>query len=346
MKTKSLFMGLFLTLVMFALVSCEKDKPLNTNPNASFNRDLMDSELMTHIGDFVNMSNFLKNSKSFVADEEMVACDIDTLELWYSQDFPFGIVTITDDDENLIVKYELYPELILAGWSFHTTYLFVGDYANLPYTVNTLGNTVLDWHATGMVAYTSNPTVVIRKISLETLDECFGIATKVKLNNPTGGQNPNPRAILLNDGLRGAYTWAEYYEYCICDNPCESPGTGTQGYWHKVLHWEDWGISEITIGGITYTAAEATELIKKAGANDKTYDMFAQLVAAKLNVLIGNCDWCIADDIDLADAWMVLYSLGSGVLADGDAWKFDGEVLKDLLDEYNNGESDCALPRD
>lgn len=341
MKTKNLFIGLFLTLVMFAFVSCEKDRTLNTNPNAKFNRELMDSELLTHLSDYVNMSNFLKNSKSFVADE-VVMCDIDTLELWYGQNFPYGIVTITDDGVDLIIKYELYETLVDAGWTINRIYLFIGDYENLVY----LSGGSVDWMSTNQEICELNTVVYESRTPLDELDDCFGIATKVKLNNPTeGAQNPNPRAILLNDGLRGAYTWADVYEYCICDNQCEGPGTGTQGYWHKVSHWEDWGISEITIGGITYTAEEATELIKKPGKGDKTYDMFAQLVAAKLNVEIGNCDWCIDDVIAAADAWMAQHQVGSNTHADGIAWE-EASNWHYLLDEYNNGRLVCASHRD
>ena len=78
---------------------------------------------------------------------------------------------------------------------------------------------------------------------------------------------------------------------------------------------------------------------------DKTYNMFLQLVAAKLNVLIGNEDICIADTIDAADIWMATYGpVGSGVAAKTDAWKI-GEPLHEMLDQYNNGEL-CAPERD
>jgi len=72
--------------------------------------------------------------------------------------------------------------------------------------------------------------------------------------------------------------------------------------------------------------------------------MFRALVAAKLNVLIGYEDSCIADTIVEADAWMASYPVGSGVEASSDAWE-DGESLYELLDEYNNGEL-CATARD
>ncbi len=122
-----------------------------------------------------------------------------------------------------------------------------------------------------------------------------------------------------------------------------SPGVGTPGYWKN--HPEAWPVDEITIGGILYTKDEAIAIMNMEVAGDKTYNMFFHLVAAKLNVLIGNASSCIAETITAADAWMAAYGpVGSGVAAKSDAWD-DGEPLKDMLDEYNNGEL-CAPERD
>ena len=49
-------------------------------------------------------------------------------------------------------------------------------------------------------------------------------------------------------------------------------------------------------------------------AGDKTKTMFAQLVCAKLNVLIGNDDSCISDAIEATDAWLTRYPVGSGMI--------------------------------
>ena len=66
--------------------------------------------------------------------------------------------------------------------------------------------------------------------------------------------------------------------------------------------------------------------------------MFGALVAAKLNVLIGNPSSCIEDTIADADDWMAAYGpVGSGVRAKSDAWQVDGESLYEMLDDYNNG---------
>jgi hypothetical protein len=125
----------------------------------------------------------------------------------------------------------------------------------------------------------------------------------------------------------------------------EAPGTGTPGYWKN--HPDAWPVDTITIGGVLYTKAEAIEIMETAGKGDKTYTMFNQLVAAKLNVLIGNPSSCIAATISDADDWMTANPLGSGVKANAAVWKNpgQGEDLKDMLDDYNNGLL-CAPPRD
>ena len=121
------------------------------------------------------------------------------------------------------------------------------------------------------------------------------------------------------------------------------PGTGTPGYWMN--HPKAWPVDEITIGGITYSKAAAIAYMKAAVKKDKTYTLFPALVAAKLNVMVGNDSSCISDIILQADAWMALHPIGTGVAARSDAWQLEGECLYTLLDMYNNGEL-CAPSRD
>lgn len=126
--------------------------------------------------------------------------------------------------------------------------------------------------------------------------------------------------------------------YCPCN-----PGTGTPGYWKN--HPEAWPVEEITIGGIPYTKEGAIAYMKMAVKKDKTFTMFPALVSAKLNVLIGNDDSCIADTIAAADEWMATYGpVGSGVRGSSSAWQ-EGEPLYLSLDDYNNGFL-CAPHRD
>jgi hypothetical protein len=135
---------------------------------------------------------------------------------------------------------------------------------------------------------------------------------------------------------------------CAWDDccPCCQPGCGTPGYWMN--HPEAWQfdstiITSITIGGITYSQADAIALMKAPVKGDKTLILFPALVAAELNVLIGNCDCCIADVIAAADAWLADHPAGSDDVTNCD-WKC-GEPLYLCLDAYNNGLL-CAPSRD
>ena len=119
------------------------------------------------------------------------------------------------------------------------------------------------------------------------------------------------------------------------------PGTGTPGYWKN--HPEAWPVGSITIGGVTYSR-DAAIFLMGLPDGDKTYTVFRALVAAKLNVLIGNDSTCILSTISAADDWMADYGpVGSEVRASSLAWTL-GEPLYGRLDAYNNGEL-CAPHR-
>jgi len=121
------------------------------------------------------------------------------------------------------------------------------------------------------------------------------------------------------------------------------PGTGTPGYWMN--HPEAWPPGVITIGNVEYTKDEAIAVMKAPVKRDKTYTMFPALVAAKLNVRIGNPDDCIWETVRKANWWMYDNPVDSGVKASSPAWQVKGEPLYWALDAYNNGEL-CAPSRD
>ena len=132
-------------------------------------------------------------------------------------------------------------------------------------------------------------------------------------------------------------------------------GTGTPGYWKN--HPEAWPVGKITIGGVTYQKGSKTEYgtaiywLDTEPDQDMSILMFHHLVAAKLNVLIGCESSCIDQTIIDADIWMtpppVGYGpVGSGVPASSPAWQIIGQPLKNMLDDYNNGDLPCALSRD
>lgn len=123
--------------------------------------------------------------------------------------------------------------------------------------------------------------------------------------------------------------------------PSPGPGTGTPGYWMN--HPEAWPTNQIVVGGILYTKAAAIQDLKRNSSKDKRWTLFASLVSAKLNVLIGNDSSCIASDIAWADAWWATYH-ANPVAASSPAWQL-AEPHNNQLDAYNNGLL-CAPARD
>jgi hypothetical protein len=116
--------------------------------------------------------------------------------------------------------------------------------------------------------------------------------------------------------------------------PPANPGTRTPGYWKN--HPEAWPVATITLGGTTYTRDQAIALMREPTARDKTYNLAEHLIAAKLNVLVGNDDSCVAQAIAAADAFLAANPVGSGVAANSAAWK-SVEGAFSTLGSYNEG---------
>ena len=124
----------------------------------------------------------------------------------------------------------------------------------------------------------------------------------------------------------------------------EQPGTGTPGYYHKIDHWPAHKVDNgITVGGVHYSANQAIDWITMPVKGDKTLTMFPAMVAAIINMGIGNNYGCVLDTISQANDWMYAHPPGSGVKANSDAWDV-GEPLYWTLDAYNNGHL-CAPSR-
>ncbi|MBI4445705.1 MAG: HYR domain-containing protein, partial [Acidobacteria bacterium] len=162
----------------------------------------------------------------------------------------------------------------------------------------------------------------------------FGSGAPLRgLHSTTGGEN-----------LTRTVADADDMTYDFGYQPVSAAGVGTPGYWKN--HPEAWPVQTITIGGVTYAKAQAISLITEKPSQDRTYNMFSQLVSAMLNVAIGNNSSCIESTILAANAWMVANPLGSNVPGGGanSPWR-SGEPLHSLLDQYNNGKL-CAPARD
>jgi len=115
--------------------------------------------------------------------------------------------------------------------------------------------------------------------------------------------------------------------------PLEAPGVRGQGYWKN--HPDNWPVEQIDIGGVTYDKCDAILIMQLPTRGDKSLNMFEQLVATKLNVLLGNEADCIEGTIVMADLWMEMNP--QPVPARSPAWKNEGAYLCSELDAYNNG---------
>jgi hypothetical protein len=117
-----------------------------------------------------------------------------------------------------------------------------------------------------------------------------------------------------------------------------NPGTGTPGYWKN--HPDAWPVPQISVGGVTYTRDQAIYWLSHVG-KDKTTTMFASLVSAMLNVMIGNDSSCVSAAIAAGNAWMQpptagFGPVGSNVAASSYAWSV-GQPIQQTLDAYDNG---------
>lgn len=116
----------------------------------------------------------------------------------------------------------------------------------------------------------------------------------------------------------------------------EDDCTRTQTFWRD--HPTSWPVSEIEIGGVTYQKADAIANMNNPGGGDKTYDMFRELVATKLNLIMGAEASCIEQISEAADWWMFFNGpVGSGVTVLSPSW-VNGATLHDSLQQYNNGQ--------
>jgi hypothetical protein len=146
----------------------------------------------------------------------------------------------------------------------------------------------------------------------------------------TSGSNSTAKVNWSEDETQDSTT-----DFGFTKSAATNPGTGTPGYW--VNHPEAWPVQSLVIGGRTYTKDQALAALKAPVAKDKTYTMFASLVAAMLNVAIGNDPSCVQDAMNDAQGWFATYGpVGSGVAASSFAWKI-GEPFHRRMDNYNNG---------
>ena len=173
---------------------------------------------------------------------------------------------------------------------------------------------------------------------------CVSYGTPNTLDNDGASDPDGSAAFICLGGTTGCVSSQESDFGFTTKSVPVSPGTGTPGYWKN--HPDSWAQAggQVLIGTIPYTWQQAREYMGKV-SKDKTISLFSQLVAAKLNVAIGNDNSCIKDQIEAADAWLFSHPVGGipTVTASSTAWQQISQVHNDL-DDYNNGRL-CAPHR-
>jgi hypothetical protein len=174
-------------------------------------------------------------------------------------------------------------------------------------------------------------TVPAGSYSVRVAEANFANGSVLALRSSTTGGNQQTGTIISSDILTLDFGFGV---------AITNPGTGTIGYWKN--HPQAWPVASIVIGGRTYTKAQAISIMKTAPKGDRTYNLFTQLVATKLNTYLGNQWTCIAADIAAADSWLAQYPVGSNVKSNA-IWNLIADTFT-RLDNYNNGQM-CAPHR-
>jgi hypothetical protein len=116
--------------------------------------------------------------------------------------------------------------------------------------------------------------------------------------------------------------------------PCGITGcTLTQGFWKN--HAEDWAVTSLTLGTVTYTQAQLLAILNQPVKGNGLVSLAHQLIAAKLNVANGaTCNTVVKliSDADKIIGALVVPPVGSGSLSTSSVG-----TLVTGLDNFNNG---------
>ena len=117
--------------------------------------------------------------------------------------------------------------------------------------------------------------------------------------------------------------------------PCVGGGSCTysQGYWRN--HPDAWPVTSLTIGTVTYQAAELMAILDTPARGNGLVIMAHQLIAAKLNIANGADPSAVQQTVTDADdmiAALVIPPIGNGYLPPSQTGN-----LTETLTEYNEG---------
>lgn len=109
--------------------------------------------------------------------------------------------------------------------------------------------------------------------------------------------------------------------------------TYSWGYWKN--HPDIWPVSGLTLGTVTYTAAQLLQILNQNAGGNGLISLAHQLIAAKLSIASGGDGSAVASTIAAADALidgLVIPPIGSGSLPPGQTG-----TLTQTLDDYAQG---------
>lgn len=241
-----------------------------------------------------------------------------------------GSIDIINDDTNLIVEITG-----TGGYSLVDVALFAG--AGSPGTDPSLYPYQRDF--SGSPVATTTFTIPLADISAA----CgTGINLAVYAHVTKDGVTKTGWGYGTPFGTDG---WYFVYDMC-CDEPPPPPPppppgcTYTQGYWKN--HLEDWPLSSVDLGGVTYTAEEALALMVAPVRTDVSMALAQQLIAALLNVANGASTTPeVAAAIAAAQAWMAAHADGDGRLpyrtSTSASYRAEAVSLNEQLTAFNEG---------
>ena len=111
--------------------------------------------------------------------------------------------------------------------------------------------------------------------------------------------------------------------------------TLTQGYWKN--HEEAWPVDSLELGAVSYSRAQALDVLHTPVKGNGLVALAHQLIAAKLNVAAGADAATIAATI--ADADGLIGNLVSPSVGDGHLATKDTSDLVGALDDFNTGKT-------
>jgi hypothetical protein len=160
-------------------------------------------------------------------------------------------------------------------------------------------------------------------------DETGVIATDYEELEPSTGYVFRIRANDVNGGEPSPYTETMRVTSAGLAQNC----TYTQGYWKN--HPELWPASSLTLGTVTYTAAQLLAILEEPAGGNKLTLLAHQLIAAKLSLIAGADPSTISATIAAADALiggLVVRPIGADTLPTTPTTGY-----ANTLDDFNNG---------